>query len=55
MNIFLKPEHEKFIKELRQKIEVGAAQIVKGQTTDGELVFARLQEKLTKYNSQDRE
>lgn len=34
------------LEELRQKIAVGTEQIKKGQTTDGEEVFARLQEKL---------
>jgi toxin ParE1/3/4 len=34
------------LEELRQKIAVGTEQIQKGQTTDGEEVFARLQEKL---------
>jgi antitoxin ParD1/3/4 len=51
MNIFLKPEQEKFIRELRQKIEVGTAQIVRGQTTDGEIVFARIQKNIDKCNS----
>ena len=34
------------LEELRQKIAVGTEQIKKGQTTDGEEVFGRLQEKL---------
>ena len=34
------------LEELRQKIEVGTEQIKKGQVTDGEKVFDRLQEKL---------
>ncbi len=34
------------LEELRQKIEVGREQIAKGQVTDGELVFSRLQDKL---------
>jgi antitoxin ParD1/3/4 len=38
-------ERERRIEELRQKIAVGTEQIAKGQVTDGEIVFARLQEK----------
>jgi antitoxin ParD1/3/4 len=34
------------LEELRQKIAVGTEQIHKGRVTDGEEVFARLQEKL---------
>ena len=34
------------LEELRQKIEIGREQIAKGQVTDGELVFSRLQDKL---------
>lgn len=34
------------LEELRGKIAVGSEQIKKGQVTDGEEVFARLQEKL---------
>ncbi len=34
------------LEELRQKIAVGTEQIKKGRVTDGEEVFARLQEKL---------
>jgi antitoxin ParD1/3/4 len=34
------------LEELRQKIEVGREQIVKGQVTEGELFFSRLQDKL---------
>jgi antitoxin ParD1/3/4 len=34
------------LEELRQKIAVGTEQIKNGQITDGEEVFARLQEKL---------
>ena len=36
---------EKRIEELRQKIAIGTEQISKGQVTDGEAVFARLQDK----------
>jgi antitoxin ParD1/3/4 len=39
-------ERERRIEELRQKIAVGNEQIAKGQVTDGEVVFARLQEKI---------
>ncbi|MEH2085301.1 type II toxin-antitoxin system ParD family antitoxin [Nostoc sp.] len=39
-------EREQRIEELRQKISVGTEQIAKGQVTDGEVVFARLQEKI---------
>lgn len=43
MNIKLKPEQEKFI---QAKIAVGTEQIINGQLTEGEQVFARLQEKI---------
>ncbi|MBW4675048.1 MAG: type II toxin-antitoxin system ParD family antitoxin [Desmonostoc geniculatum HA4340-LM1] len=39
-------EREQRFEELRQKISVGTGQIAKGQVTDGEVVFARLQEKI---------
>ncbi|MEH2368827.1 MAG: type II toxin-antitoxin system ParD family antitoxin [Nostoc sp.] len=39
-------EREQRLEELRQKIVVGTEQIAKGQVTDGEVVFARLQEKI---------
>ncbi|MEH1787368.1 MAG: type II toxin-antitoxin system ParD family antitoxin [Nostoc sp.] len=39
-------EREQRLEELRQKISVGTEQISKGQVTDGEVVFARLQEKI---------
>lgn len=42
-------EREQRIEELRQKIAVGTEQIAKGQVTDGEVVFARLQEKIRLY------
>ena len=44
--IALLRERKQRIEELRQKIAVGTAQIAKGQVTDGELVFARIQEKI---------
>jgi antitoxin ParD1/3/4 len=46
--ILLLKQREQRIEELRQKIEVGTAQIAEGQVTDGELVFARLQENIDK-------
>ncbi|MBE9185431.1 type II toxin-antitoxin system ParD family antitoxin [Microcoleus sp. LEGE 07076] len=39
-------ERKQRIEELRQKIAVATAQIANGQVTDGELVFARIQEKI---------
>ncbi|MEH1864110.1 MAG: type II toxin-antitoxin system ParD family antitoxin [Nostoc sp.] len=39
-------EREQRLEDLRQKISVGTEQIAKGQVTDGEVVFARLQEKI---------
>ena len=78
MNIQLKPEQEKFIrekiasgeysnaddvisqafkllearerkiKELKDKIAVGTEQIAKGQVTNGEIVFDRLQDKINR-------
>ncbi|MEH2053523.1 type II toxin-antitoxin system ParD family antitoxin [Nostoc sp.] len=39
-------EREQRLEELRQKISVGTEQIAKGQVTDGEVIFARLQEKI---------
>jgi antitoxin ParD1/3/4 len=39
---------EKKLKELQAKIAVGTEQIVNGQLTDGEQVFARLQEKINR-------
>ena len=44
--IALLRERKQRIEELRQKIAVGTAQIAKGQVTDGELVFAQIQEKI---------
>ena len=41
-------EREQRLEELRQKIAVGAEQIARGQVTDGEIVFARLQEKINR-------
>jgi antitoxin ParD1/3/4 len=39
-------EREQRLEDLRQKISVGTEQIAKGQVTDGEVVFAKLQEKI---------
>ena len=44
--IALLRERKQRLEELRQKIAVGTAQIAKGQVTDGELVFAKIQEKI---------
>ncbi|NQE36701.1 type II toxin-antitoxin system ParD family antitoxin [Microcoleus asticus] len=44
--IALLRERKQRIEELRQKIAVGTAQITKGQVTDGELVFSKIQEKI---------
>lgn len=41
------------LEELRQKIAVGTEQIAKGQVTDGEIVFARLQEKINQIAESD--
>ena len=38
-------ERERRLEELSQKIAVGTEQIAKGQVTDGEIVFTRLQKK----------
>ena len=37
---------QKRLEELRLKIDSGTEQIARGQVTDGEVVFARLQEKI---------
>ena len=39
---------ERRLEELRQKIAVGTEQIQRRQVTDGEVVFARLQDKIRK-------
>jgi antitoxin ParD1/3/4 len=38
--------NQRRLEELRQKIASGTEQIAKGQVTDGEVVFAKLQEKI---------
>lgn len=37
---------EQRLEELRQKIAVGKEQIARGEVTDGEIVFAQLQDKI---------
>jgi antitoxin ParD1/3/4 len=39
-------ERENRLQELRQKIAIGTEQIARGQVTEGEAVFARLQKKI---------
>lgn len=39
-------KRERRLKELSKKIAVGTEQIARGQVTDGEIVFTRLQEKI---------
>ena len=39
---------ERKINELKDKIAVGTEQIAKGQVTDGEIVFKKLQEKIAR-------
>lgn len=39
---------ERKINELKDKIAVGTEQIAKGQVTDGEIVFEKLQEKIAR-------
>jgi antitoxin ParD1/3/4 len=39
-------EREQRIKKIREEISISTEQIAKGQVTDGEVVFARLQEKI---------
>lgn len=48
-------DKEQRIEELRQKIAVGTEQIAKGQVTDGEVVFARFQEKIRKIAEESEE
>ncbi|NJL79950.1 MAG: type II toxin-antitoxin system ParD family antitoxin [Richelia sp. SL_2_1] len=48
-------EREKRLEELRQKIAVGTEQIEQGRVTDGEIVFARLQEKIRKIAEESEE
>jgi antitoxin ParD1/3/4 len=46
--ILLFKQKEQDIEELQEKIKVGTAQIAEGQVTDGELVFANLQQNIEK-------
>jgi antitoxin ParD1/3/4 len=46
----LKPEHKLRIEALRHSVVLGAEQIQKGQVTDGEIVFAKLQEKISQIS-----
>ena len=46
-------ERERKIKELKDKISVGTEQIAKGQVTDGEEVFERLQEKINRIAEEE--
>ncbi|MDJ0800568.1 MAG: type II toxin-antitoxin system ParD family antitoxin [Calothrix sp. MO_167.B12] len=46
-------EREHKLEELRRKIAVGTEQIAKGQVTDGEIVFARLQAKINQINESE--
>lgn len=39
-------DRERRLEELKQKIDVGLAQIERGEVVDGEVVMARLQEKI---------
>jgi antitoxin ParD1/3/4 len=48
-------EREQRIEELRQKIALGTEQIAKGQVTDGEVVFARFQEKIRRITEESSE
>jgi antitoxin ParD1/3/4 len=44
---------QKRLEELRLKIASGTEQIARGQVTDGEVVFARLQEKVRSYSDSE--
>jgi antitoxin ParD1/3/4 len=46
--IELLADREHKLEELRQRIAIGTEQISRGQVTDGEIVFARLQEKINR-------
>ncbi len=46
-------QREQRLSELRQKIAVGTEQIRNGQVTDGEEVFAKLQEKLDRLSQSE--
>ena len=40
------------IKELKAQIAIGTEQIAQGKVTDGEVVFARLQEKINRISQE---
>jgi antitoxin ParD1/3/4 len=44
---------ERKVKELKDKIAIGTEQIAKGQVTDGEIVFERLQEKINQIAEEE--
>ncbi|MCD8486181.1 MAG: type II toxin-antitoxin system ParD family antitoxin [Desertifilum sp.] len=44
---------QKRLEELRLKIKSGTEQIARGQVTDGEVVFARLQDKIRSYSESE--
>ncbi|UKO99876.1 type II toxin-antitoxin system ParD family antitoxin [Nostoc sp. UHCC 0870] len=48
-------EREQQIKKLREEISLGTEQIAAGQVTDGEVVFARLQEKIRQITEESKE
>lgn len=48
-------EREQRIEELRQKIAIGTEQIAKEKVTDGEVVFARFQEKIRRIAEESSE
>ncbi|MBD2360506.1 type II toxin-antitoxin system ParD family antitoxin [Anabaena minutissima FACHB-250] len=48
-------EREQKIKKLREEISLGTEQIATGKVTDGELVFARLQEKIRQITEDSKE
>ena len=43
---------ENRIKELKAQIAIGTEQIAQGKVTDGEVVFARLQEKINRISQE---
>jgi antitoxin ParD1/3/4 len=45
-------EREQRLEELRRKLVSGTEQIARGQVTDGEIVFAKLQEKIRNITEQ---
>ena len=51
--ITLLADRHQRLAELRQKVAIGTEQIRNGQVTDGELVFDRLQSKLSYLSQSD--